>query len=186
MMVCAVSFAATAPTTGLAQAAPATHVLKDPNRGGCTALIEILREDGVTVTPERGCGSLLFRHKRGSGIPQKMTFCHSGEIEGGMIEGHVPTVDTRRLLAERPDAVGPAVPGMPCGSSGMGAGDERETCDVVPIRSDGGTEVFSSYEAARKQDRRRQSPCLFGTAPQPRRSRRCRVADIGAHNRSAR
>jgi hypothetical protein len=65
-----------------------------------------------------------------------------------MIEGHVPPADIRRLLAERPDAVGLAVPGMPYGSPGMGPEENRKTYDVFLIRRDGSTEVFASYEAA--------------------------------------
>ena len=51
----------------------------------------------------------------------------------------------RRLLAERPDAIGLAVPGMPYGSPGMGPEDEREAYEVFLIRRDGSTEVFSAY-----------------------------------------
>ena len=65
-----------------------------------------------------------------------------------MIEGHVPVADIRRLLAERPDAVGLAVPGMPYGSPGMGPEDQREAYDVFLIRRDGSSEVFTSYSAA--------------------------------------
>ena len=65
-----------------------------------------------------------------------------------MIEGHVPTADIRRLLRERPDAVGLSVPGMPYGSPGMGPEDRREAYDVHLIRRDGTTEVFTRYDAA--------------------------------------
>ncbi len=148
MMACIASFAAAKPLAGVAQAGPAIHVFKDPNCGCCTAWIEILRDEGFTVTTERSFGTLLIRHKLENGIPQKMTSCHTGETEGYMIEGHVPPQDIRRLLAERPDAVGLAVPGMPYGSPGMGPEDEREAYDVFLIRKDGSTEVFSSYDAA--------------------------------------
>lgn len=148
MMVAAAGFAASVPLAGAAQGGPVIHVLKDPNCGCCTAWIEILKEEGFTVTTERSFGTLLIRHKLDNGIPQSMTSCHTGEIEGYMIEGHVPTADIRRLLSERPDAVGLAVPGMPYGSPGMGPEDEREAYDVFLILKDGGTEIFSSYEAA--------------------------------------
>ncbi len=148
MIASAASFTATAPTVGLTRAALSIHVMKDPTCGCCTAWIEILKEDGFAVTTERSFGTLLIRHKLESGIPQNMTSCHTGEIEGYMIEGHVPVTDIRRLLADRPDAVGLAVPGMPYGSPGMGSEDEREAYDVFLIRRDGGTEIFSSYEAA--------------------------------------
>lgn len=148
MMVAAAGFAASVPLAGAAQGGPVIHVLKDPNCGCCTAWIEILKEEGFTVTTERSFGTLLIRHKLDNGIPQNMTSCHTGEIEGYMIEGHVPTADIRRLLSERPDAVGLAVPGMPYGSPGMGPEDEREAYDVFLILKDGGTEIFSTYEAA--------------------------------------
>lgn len=148
MMACTASFAASVPLLAAAQGGPAIHVLKDPNCGCCTAWIDILRQDGFTVTTERSFGTLLFRHKLENGIPQTMTACHTGEIEGYMIEGHVPTADIRRLLAERPDAVGLAVPDMPYGSPGMGPETKREAYDVFLIQKDGSTEVFSRYSAS--------------------------------------
>lgn len=148
MLACSAGFATATPLAGIAQDTPAIHVIKDPNCGCCTAWIEILRRDGFTVTIERSFGTLLIKHKLDNGIPQKMTSCHTGEIEGYMIEGHVPTADIRRLTAERPDAVGLAVPGMPYGSPGMGPESKREAYDVFLIREDGSTEVFSHYEAA--------------------------------------
>ncbi|MWD27214.1 DUF411 domain-containing protein [Aquicoccus sp. SCR17] len=148
MMAATASFAAFVPLAGSAQGGPAIHVLKDPNCGCCTAWIEILKENGFTVTTERSFGTLLIQHKLENGITQNMTSCHTGEVEGYMIEGHVPVADIRKLLAERPDAVGLAVPGMPYGSPGMGPEDEREAYDVFLIRKDGSTEVFTSYEAA--------------------------------------
>ena len=90
----------------------------------------------------------MIRHKLDSGIPQNMASCHTGEIEGYMIEGHVPPADIRKLLAERPDAIGLAVPGMPYGSPGMGSEDEREAYEVFLIFRDGSTKVFSHYDAA--------------------------------------
>jgi hypothetical protein len=132
----------------LAQGAPAIHVLKDPNCGCCTAWIEILQGEGFSVTTEESFGTLLIRHKLDHGIPQEMVSCHTGETSGYMIEGHVPPADIRRLLAERPDAVGLAVPGMPYGSPGMGPEESREAYDVFLIRRDGSTEVFASYETA--------------------------------------
>ena len=148
MMAAAAGFVVSVPLAGAAQGGPAIHVLKDPNCGCCTAWIEILKEDGFTVTTERSFGTLLIQHKLENGIPQNMTSCHTGEIEGYMIEGHVPVADIRRLLSERPDAVGLAVPGMPYGSPGMGPEDDREAYEVFLIRRDGSTEVFTSYEAA--------------------------------------
>ncbi len=129
-------------------AAPAIHVVKDRNCGCCSAWVDVLQAEGFTVTTEDSLGTLLMRYKFDNGIPQDMISCHTGRIEEYMLEGHVPPADIRRLLAERPDAVGLAVPGMPYGSPGMGQESEREAYDVFLIRHDGTTEVFTRYEAA--------------------------------------
>ncbi|TFL19469.1 DUF411 domain-containing protein [Jannaschia formosa] len=144
----AASLAVLAPQLGVAQTSLGIHVLKDPNCGCCEAWVRILQAEGFEVTTETSFGTLLIRHKLDNGIPQEMISCHTGEIDGYFIEGHVPPADIRRLLSERPDAVGLAVPGMPYGSPGMGPEESREAYDVFLIRRDGRTEVFTRYEAA--------------------------------------
>ena len=126
----------------------AIHVTKDPNCSCCSAWVEVLRADGFAVTTETSLGTLLMRYKLDNGIPQAMVSCHTGRIAGYMIEGHVPPADIRRLLAERPEAVGLAVPSMPYGSPGMGPETAREDYGVFLIRHDGTTTVFSRYQAA--------------------------------------
>jgi len=143
---CAASVAAAVPA--MADAGSALHVLKDPNCGCCSAWVEIVQADGFEVTVEESMGTRLARYKLDNGIPQEMASCHTGRIAGYMIEGHVPPADIRRLLEERPDAIGLAVPGMPYGSPGMGPEAEREAYEVFLIRRDGATEVFTSYGAA--------------------------------------
>ena len=140
---------AASPLKALAQGAgPAIHVMKDPNCGCCSAWIKILQSDGFAVTTEASLGTLLMRYKLDNGIPQEMISCHTGRVGNYMIEGHVPIADIRRLLEERPDAVGLAVPGMPYGSPGMGPESRREAYEVFLIRRDGSTEVFTSYSGA--------------------------------------
>lgn len=131
-----------------ADARPAVHVMKDPDCGCCSAWIEILENEGFAVTTEPRAGADLMRYKQDNGIPQEMVSCHTGRVEGYMVEGHVPPADIRRLLEARPDAVGLAVPGMPYGSPGMGPEGEREAFDVFLIRRDGSTEIFARYPAA--------------------------------------
>ncbi len=139
---------AAVPLRGIAQDSPKIHVVHDPNCGCCKAWVSILQDDGFEVTTERSAGTLLIQYKIENGIPQNMISCHTAKVEGYMIEGHVPTADIRRLVAERPDAIGIAVPEMPYGSPGMGPESRREAYDVYLIRPDGSTEVFSSYAAA--------------------------------------
>lgn len=125
---------------------PQIHVAKGTGCECCSAWVDHLRTEGFAVTEEELYGMLLINYKLDNGIPQDMTSCHTGKVDDYMIEGHVPAADIRRLLAERPDAIGLAVPGMPYGSPGMGPEDEREAYDVFLIRRDGNTEVFSRYE----------------------------------------
>ena len=123
-------------------------VMKDPNCGCCGAWIEIVEAAGFKVTIELSAGTALMRYKSENGIPEAMASCHTARIGGYMLEGHVPVADIRRLLEEQPDAIGLAVPGMPYGSPGMGPESEREAYDVVLIRKNGTSEVFTHHPAA--------------------------------------
>jgi hypothetical protein len=60
--------------------------------------------------------------KTGLGVPAELASCHTAEIGGYIIEGHVPAQAITRLIADKPDALGLAVPGMPIGSPGMEGG----------------------------------------------------------------
>lgn len=73
----------------------------------------------------------LVKLKLDAGIPAGLTACHTARLEGYLIEGHVPGREVRRLLVERPEALGLVVPGMPVGSLGMEAGNKREPCEVL-------------------------------------------------------
>ena len=107
--------------------------------------MEHLEENRFAPSGENMFAGLLVRFKLDKGVPQRMVSCHTGLIEGYVIEGHVPAADIRRLLSESPDAVGLAVPGMPLGSPGMDQSRWRDAYDVFLIHNDGSTEVFSSY-----------------------------------------
>ena len=78
------------------------------------------------------------------GVPQTLQSCHTAEIDGYVIEGHVPAEDIRRLLDERPDATGIAVPGMPVGSPGMEYGDRKDAYDVI-LFGDGEQETYATH-----------------------------------------
>lgn len=132
----------------LATAQTPMTVWRDPNCGCCGAWVEIVQQAGFDVTVEMLDPDALQARKAQAGIAPDMTSCHTGMVDGYAIEGHVPPADIRRLLAERPDAIGLAVPGMPFGSPGMGPEDQREAYSVHLIRRDGTTEIFATYPAA--------------------------------------
>jgi len=125
--------------------APDVAVKKTSGCGCCVAWMDHMEENGFSVSGENVPNGALVRFKMRSGVPQAMASCHTAKVGGYVIEGHVPSSDVRRLLQERPDAVGLAVPGMPLGSPGMDYGDDREAYEVHLIRHDGTTEVFSSH-----------------------------------------
>lgn len=100
-------------TTGL----PAVLVHKQESCGCCGAWVEHMREAGFAVEV-RNLEDVQPVKSR-LGVPDAMVSCHTAEIAGYFIEGHVPASDIKRLLQERPDAKGLALPGMPIGSPGM-------------------------------------------------------------------
>ncbi|KAB2920173.1 MAG: DUF411 domain-containing protein [Hyphomicrobiaceae bacterium] len=99
---------------------PAITVSKDPNCGCCNGWIAHLRRNGFAVTAIETADMLAVKARLN--VPAELSSCHTAEIGGYVVEGHVPAQAILRLLAERPDAVGLAVPGMPIGSPGMEGG----------------------------------------------------------------
>ena len=84
--------------------------------------------------------------KNSHGVSPQQASCHTAVVEGYVIEGHVPASAIQRLLTERPNIRGLAVPGMPMGSPGMEMpGVEAEPFEVLAIARDGTTSVFASY-----------------------------------------
>jgi hypothetical protein len=111
----------------------------------CGAWVKHLEANGFAVTVNDADTSVLAALKRQAGISDKLASCHTAKIGGYVVEGHVPSSDIKRLVTERPDAIGLTVPGMPVGSPGMEQGDEFEPYDVLLIKKDGATEVFAKH-----------------------------------------
>jgi hypothetical protein len=122
---------------------PPMRVHKTPTCGCCNAWVEHLRSAGFTVETIDVPDTSPIASRLG--VPDALRSCHTAEIDGFAIEGHVPAAEIRRLLRDRPDAAGLAVPGMPLGSPGMEMGDRRENYDVILFNRAGTTRVFASY-----------------------------------------
>lgn len=116
-----------APRSAFAETS-AILVHKDPNCGCCTGWVRHLERAGFAVTVKETADLKGVRKRLG--VPADLAACHSAEIQGYVIEGHVPASAVRRLLEQRPAAVGLAVPGMPAGSPGMEGRPPRKY-DVV-------------------------------------------------------
>lgn len=139
----AVALAFAAPV--IAEEAHTLHVTKTPTCGCCAAWVDLAREEGfeVEVTETRDYVGM----KRAAEVPDDLWSCHTAEIEGYTVEGHVPFAALRKLLDERPQIKGISVPGMPAGSPGMGD-DPDARFDVIAFGGSAGEgEVF--HEAGR-------------------------------------
>lgn len=99
---------------------PSIAVHKDPNCGCCEGWVRHLKAAGFVVTVDEAADLEVIRKRLG--VPSDLAACHTAEVEGYVIEGHVPALAVRRLLKERPVALGLSVPGMPAGSPGMEGG----------------------------------------------------------------
>jgi len=131
-------------------AAPATatsvEVWKTPACGCCTDWITHLRDHGFRVEVREVPDTSAVRERLG--IPMEYGSCHTARVDGYALEGHVPAREIQRLLAERPAAVGLAVPGMPLGSPGMDGPEyegRKHPYEVLLVRRWGLTRVYQAY-----------------------------------------
>lgn len=120
-------------------------VYKNPSCGCCNAWVQHLRSAGLSVEAHDVRDLAVIKAR--VGIPVGMGSCHTAEVGGYFVEGHVPADDIRRLLRERPDAKGLTVPGMPIGSPGMeDRSGKVDPYDVLLVSKDGSTSVYAHHE----------------------------------------
>ena len=140
----ALAFAPLALLACAGNAAAATlAVTKTASCGCCAKWVEHMKQAGFTVTV-RNVEDVGPTARR-LAVPGKLRSCHTAEIAGYAIEGHVPAADVKRLLAQRPKAAGIAVPGMVMGSPGMEHGDHKEPYQTILFDKAGNTKVFASH-----------------------------------------
>ncbi|WP_200947033.1 DUF411 domain-containing protein [Lysobacter sp. Root494] len=119
-------------------------VHKNPSCGCCELWVEHLRKAGfeVAVRDEDDLNAVKER----LGVPYGKGSCHTAEVGGYIVEGHVPVEDIKRLLTEKPDARGLVLPGMPLGSPGMEVPDGSvKPYTVELVKRDGNTVAFAEH-----------------------------------------
>ncbi len=121
-------------------------VWKTASCGCCKEWVAHLRKNGFQVVTKDVKETASVRHKLG--LPEKFGSCHTASLAGYVLEGHVPAQEIRRLLREKPAAIGLAVPGMPVGSPGMEMGITGDAYDVLLVLSNGSSRVYQSYSAS--------------------------------------
>jgi hypothetical protein len=129
----------------VAEAAEARElvVYKNESCGCCTLWVEHMRQYGFTARVHNVDNMNPIKER--VGVPYGMGSCHTAEIGGYFVEGHVPAEQVVRLLQEKPRAKGLTVPGMPIGSPGMEQGDFKQPYEVHLVHEDGSTSVYAKY-----------------------------------------
>ena len=147
-VVLGLSAASMSSVEGFSATAPRLVVNKDPNCGCCSGWVEHMKTAGFETHVNEVTDLTALKAKLR--VPAALSSCHTAEMDGYVIEGHVPAVAISRLLAERPAAIGLAVPGMPVGSPGMEVpGAPDETYDVL-LFDRSGQKVYARFKGAQE------------------------------------
>lgn len=129
----------------MASPRPSIEVWKDPECGCCKDWVAHLVKSGFDVKVNETGNNTA---RSALGIPANLGSCHTAKVEGYAVEGHVPAKEIKRLLREKPKAVGLAVPGMPVGSPGMDGAiykGRKDPYDVLLVLLDQSASVYQSY-----------------------------------------
>lgn len=109
----------------------------------CSGWVEHMTKAGFTV--KVNVVDDVAPTKQRLGVPATLISCHTSEIGGYVIEGHVPAADVKNLLAKRPKAIGIALPGMVMGSPGMEEGGPPQPYQIILFDKTSKTRVFASH-----------------------------------------
>lgn len=118
-------------------------VFRSPTCSCCHKWIEHMEAAGFTVKDK--ITEDMTAIKAQYGVPASLASCHTTIADGYVIEGHIPAEDVQRLLAEKPEVAGIAVPGMPIGSPGMESGSYVEPYTVFSFTESGETATFAEH-----------------------------------------
>lgn len=123
---------------------PMMTVFKTPTCGCCAKWVDHMRENGFTVhvTDLNDLTTIKNKHN----VPARLQSCHTGVVNGYVVEGHVPASDVKRLIKEKPAIVGITAPGMPAGSPGMEVpGITPPPYNVLTFDKAGATKVYATH-----------------------------------------
>ncbi len=128
--------------TAWAQSAARVEVFKSPYCGCCEQWMKHMRDNGFAVQAHNVAetpADIKTLH-----IPESLESCHTAKAADYVVIGHVPAADIRRLLKEKPKAVGLSVPGMPASAPGM---DDPKAVpyETLLVYADGTTRIFARH-----------------------------------------
>lgn len=114
-------------------------VYKTPTCGCCNVFVSYLKKKVALVKMENL--SSLDDIKKQYGVPAELASCHTSVVDGYVIEGHIPIEAIEKLLKEKPNIKGIALPGMPSGTPGM-PGPKTEKWEIRSLNEDGTIGTF--------------------------------------------
>jgi hypothetical protein len=143
LLVTAISVLAPPSMNAWAATYPPIKAYRNPGCGCCEKWAAQLKQAGFDITMEDDPNLEVRRVT--AGVPADIAGCHTGFMGDIIIEGHVPAEDIKRFLAEKPNARGLAVPGMPAESPGMENGGQADPFKVLAVKADGTWVEFARH-----------------------------------------
>lgn len=119
----------------------AAVVYRSASCGCCKQYISYLRRAGLQV--EEKITADMPEIRRQFGVTADLASCHTVRIGDYTVEGHIPVEAIQKLLVEKPDISGIALPGMPSGSPGM-PGAKVAAFYILGFTSDGSVRPYVS------------------------------------------
>jgi hypothetical protein len=135
----ALVLAGTTPSFAKATGTPPIKVYKSPSCGCCGQWVEYMTKHGFNLDVVNQDNLEII--KKMARVPEKLWSCHTSVIGKYVVEGHVPVDAVRKLLAEKPNLKGIAIPGMPSGSPGM-PGRKAAPFKVIGFSADGKMKLY--------------------------------------------
>lgn len=125
---------------------PLMTVHRHPSCGCCGGWVDHMRAAGFSVQVNNVQDVMAPKHRLG--VPDSQASCHTTEVGGYVVEGHVPASDILKLLRDKPPARGLVLPGIPLGSPGMEVPDGSVQAHTVQLLGlDGSLKDFSRHPA---------------------------------------
>jgi hypothetical protein len=118
-------------------------VYRSPTCSCCGRWVSHLKKHGFTINVVES--DSVDSVKQALGVPKSLQTCHTGVVEGYLVEGHVPAGEIKKMLLTKPKGAGLVVPGMPDGSPGMEKGKTRGCFTVYLFDKQGYGTPFSEY-----------------------------------------
>jgi hypothetical protein len=118
-------------------------VYRSPSCGCCGKWIAYMKQQGFNIKEIQT--EDMDSIKRKLGVPKALESCHTAVVDHYVVEGHVPAEDVRKLLLDKPKALGLAAPGMPMGSPGMEMGGRKDKFSILLFDQQGNADKFNEH-----------------------------------------